>query len=96
MKIDELKIILRQLIQEVSESNFNEYYEKFAQPILEYRKLGGLGKPLTEYLIELDKQYGSDSAKEEILLDTSNRIIGQCPSNRSLTFTDLVESNSKK
>lgn len=93
MKIDELKKILQLLIQEVNESNLNEYYEKFAQPIIQYRKHGGLGKPLYDYLIVLFNQYESDVAKEEILWDTANRIVGYSPVLRSLSFPDLVEKN---
>ena len=95
MDLESTKRELHRLIQEVTKDNFLDYYEKFAEAIFNYRDQGGQGKPVYEYLIELADEYGHDDSKDEILLDTTNRLVCFCPPFRYILFPDFDQAANK-
>lgn len=92
MKIDTAKHQLRELTLEINHKNFSKYYDKFAEVILNYRDAGGKGKEVYDYLIELGHEFEEDPAKEEVLIDTLNRLICFCPPSRHLLFPDFDQN----
>ncbi len=96
MNFEATKSEIRTLLLEVTSNNFQEYYGKFEKVILAYKKSGGKGKLLHEYLIALDNEMGDvDDWKEEHLLDMINRITGHTGLPLRIVFDDFDQQTGQ-
>ena len=90
MNLEQTKAKLKKLISEVNSDNSGEYYDKIGEVVKKYRDSGGFGKPIQDFLSELNKEFGDvDRWKEEHIIDIGNRIVGFAPPFRRIDFPDF-------
>ncbi len=89
MNFEEIKSKFKTFTSEIKEENFLIFYDKFHKEISEYKKSGGLGKPLRNFLYNLWKENEGDIYKDEVLGEILNRMEGYCSPQFKLVFKDF-------
>ena len=78
MQSSNLKIKLKTILNELTLENYLDDYEEFLEPIRAYAASGGEKDKVLAFLIELDNDFQENERAEDILLEASNRISGNC------------------
>lgn len=69
MNLEQTKAEFRKLVSEINSGNSHEYYDRIGDVVKKNRDSGGLGKPIQDFLSELDNEFGDvDDWKKNILL----------------------------